>query len=249
MASCRRLEEELPPLDKWFVPLENNPQVFTQLARDLGLSPSWTFHDVYSLTEPELLNMVPRPVQALIFTTPGETFHRARDVENDAMVPHEANVDKDSVIWFEQTLRNSCGLMAFLHATLNSVTRDDLLPGSVLQDLRDRAVGLSVAGRSRLLEHSAALETAHASAANLGDTAAPPIPQCPPNHYIAFVRQRDGTLWELNGGMKGPVCRGTLDDSKDALSDTALDLTVQSFLKHAEGDARFTVVALACTGD
>ncbi|KAI5240361.1 hypothetical protein E4T42_08418 [Aureobasidium subglaciale] len=248
MASFRG-SEELPPLEKCFVPLENHPRVFTQLARDLGLPPSWTFHDVYSLTEPDLLNMVPRPVEALIFTTPGETFHRARDAENDAMVPHIADGEKNSVIWFEQTLRNSCGLMAFLHAALNSVAKDDLLPGSVLQDLRDRAVALSVDGRSRLLEHSAALEEAHASAANLGDTAAPPIPQCPPNHYIAFVRARDNTLWELNGGMKGPVCRGTLAATEDAMSDTALDLTVRSFLRLAEGDTSFTIVALARADD
>ncbi|KAI5241318.1 hypothetical protein E4T43_05608 [Aureobasidium subglaciale] len=115
--------------------------------------------------------------------------------------------------------------------------------------LRDRAVALSVNGRSRLPEYSSALEAAHASAANLGDTAAPPIPQCPPNHYIAFVRARDGTLWELNGGMKGPVCRGTLAASEDAMSDTALDLTVRSFLRLAEGDTRFTIVALARAGD
>ena len=43
---------------KYFVPLENNPQVFTALAHDLGMSPSLVFHDVYSLTDPDLLSIV-----------------------------------------------------------------------------------------------------------------------------------------------------------------------------------------------
>jgi ubiquitin carboxyl-terminal hydrolase L3 len=211
MTASRDLSD-LPPLEKWFVALgkmsydfhgrtsvlsrfvENYPQVFTQLARHLGLSPVWTFHGIYSLTEPSLLDMVPRPIEAMIFTAPGETYHRARDEETNAMASFKADGDNDAVFWFEQTLRNSCGLMAFLRAACNSAAKEDLRPGSVLYDLRARAIGLSIAGRSRLLESSAALEAAHGASANLGDTAAAPIPYCPPNHYIAFVKASDGNL-------------------------------------------------------
>ncbi|KAI9875042.1 MAG: hypothetical protein M1830_008992 [Pleopsidium flavum] len=36
-------------------------------------------------------------------------------------------------------------------------------------------------------------------------------------------------LWELNGGMQGPVDRGALDSDEDALCEKALQLGVRSF--------------------
>jgi hypothetical protein len=44
------------------------------------------------------------------------------------------------------------------------------------------------------------------------------------------------------------VCRGALAASENLLGDTALNMSVRSFLKHAEGDARFTIVALSRAG-
>lgn len=52
---------------KTFVPLENNPEVFTDLIHRLGLTPELGCYDVYSIDEPDLLSMVPRPAHALIF--------------------------------------------------------------------------------------------------------------------------------------------------------------------------------------
>lgn len=55
---------------KVFVPLENNPDVMSDLAHKLGLSTEHNFHDVYSLTDADLLAIVPRPAQALLFIYP-----------------------------------------------------------------------------------------------------------------------------------------------------------------------------------
>ena len=52
---------------KTFVPLENNPEVFTDLIHRLGLTSELGCYDVYSIDEPDLLSMVPRPAHALIF--------------------------------------------------------------------------------------------------------------------------------------------------------------------------------------
>ena len=41
---------------KRVIPLESNPAVFTDLAYNLGLTPVLEFHDVYSLTDKDLLN-------------------------------------------------------------------------------------------------------------------------------------------------------------------------------------------------
>lgn len=51
---------------KRVIPLESNPAVFTDLAYNLGLTPVLEFHDVYSLTDKDLLNFLPNPLYAVI---------------------------------------------------------------------------------------------------------------------------------------------------------------------------------------
>ena len=50
---------------KTFIPLENNPDVFTELVHSLGVSSKLGFYDIYSIDDPDLLAFVPRPVHAV----------------------------------------------------------------------------------------------------------------------------------------------------------------------------------------
>ncbi|KAL4882140.1 hypothetical protein BJY04DRAFT_187262 [Aspergillus karnatakaensis] len=34
------------------------------------------------------------------------------------------------------------------------------------------------------------------------------------HHFLAFVRKEPGEVWELNGGMKGPLLRGVLGEGE-----------------------------------
>ncbi|KAI9698652.1 MAG: ubiquitinyl hydrolase 1 [Candelina mexicana] len=235
----------MPPPKKMFIPLENNPKVFTHLLHTLGASPSLTFHDIYSLTSPTLLSPIPRPVHALIFICPAATFHRARDAENEAMPLYKGT--GANPMWFKQTIGNACGLIALLHAVCNGVAKKYITEGSDLEKLYKEAVPLEVDARADLLYNSEALEKAHMEAALLGDSPAPSSEERCGLHFIAFVKGEDGRLWELNGGMKGPVDRGMLGEREDALSEKALDLGVKTFLRDGEGngDVRFSIVALA----
>lgn len=73
---------------KVFVPLENNPVVMSDLAHKLGLSSQFNFHDVFSLTDPDLLALVPRPAQALLFIYPRQDLHSARTLSADHSFQH-----------------------------------------------------------------------------------------------------------------------------------------------------------------
>ncbi|KAL6352372.1 hypothetical protein LRP88_14354 [Fusarium phalaenopsidis] len=90
---------------KHFILLESNPTVFTELAHGLHLSPELEFHNVFSLDEPDLLSLIPRPALAL------------REYS-------KSGVDED-VVWFKQTINNACGLYGILHAVVtNGAARD-----------------------------------------------------------------------------------------------------------------------------
>ena len=151
----------------------------------------------------------------------------------------------EPVLWIKQTIGHACGLMAFLHSISNGVgMRDYITPGSKLDHLFQKAIHLPPKARSDLLYNSDFIESEHMNAAITGDSNVP-SPEDPNElHFIAFVKSDDGNLWELNGGMPGPLDHGPLDSEEDVLSQKALDRTVRQFLSGVDTDIRHSIVAL-----
>ncbi|KAB8076383.1 hypothetical protein BDV29DRAFT_200179 [Aspergillus leporis] len=240
---------DVPETNKAFVPLENNPEVMSHLVHQLGLPPTIGFTDVFSIDEPDLLAFVPRPSYALLLVFPvSRTYESSRITEDSKLTEYEGSGPSEPVMWFKQTIRNACGLIGLLHTVSNGEARTQVLPGSDLDALLQDAEPLGPVARANLLYESKALESAHADAAKLGDTAAPQAEDSVDLHFVAFVKGVDGRLWELDGRRKGPLERGVLGEGEDALSEKALELGVRRFLKtEAEGgnpDLRFSLVSL-----
>lgn len=101
---------------KHFVPLESDPEIFTDLVQDLGVSPSVSFTDVWSL-EDEALAFVPRPVLALILVLPSCPAYE-KEKKDDLYL---GAPNSEGVIWLKQTIHNACGLYAILHAVCNNI--------------------------------------------------------------------------------------------------------------------------------
>lgn len=221
----------------------------SHLIHQLGLPPSIGFTDVYSIDEPDLLAFVPRPSYALLLVFPvSPTYEASRTAEDAPLPEYTGSGPAEPVMWFKQTIRNACGLIGLLHAVANGAARAQILPGSDLEGLLREAEPRDPVQRADLLYESKALESAHADAAKLGDTAAPEAEDNVDLHFVAFVKGGDGKLWELDGRRKGPLERGQLADDEDALSEKALRLGVRRFLdvEKAGGnpDLRFSLVSL-----
>ena len=107
---------------KHFTPLESNPTVFTGLARDLGLSGSLQFEDVFGLDD-DSLAMLPRPVHALVLVFPTDEQYEQRRKEDAKIWTTEPSKD---VVWFEQTIHNACGLYGLLHAVCNGGAKGEI---------------------------------------------------------------------------------------------------------------------------
>ena len=97
-----------------------------------------------------------------------------------------------------------------------------------------------------MLYNSKALEKAHMASAYKGDSA-PPLTAEDPNgyHFISFVKGKDGHLYELEGSWNGPIDRGVLDEHEDVMSEKALEMGIRRFVRAAEGNLEFSIVALA----
>ena len=245
---------DVPRSRKAFVPLENNPEVMTSLVHNLGLSSKLQFHDVYSLTDPDLLSFLPRPAHALLLVFPvTATYEKFRRKEDAPKEEYEGSGAGEEVVWFKQTIRNACGLIGLLHSVTNGEGRKNIQPGSDLQKLLKEAIPMKPLERADLLYNSHALESAHQSAASKGDSTAPEAEASVDLHFVAFVKSEKGELWELDGRRKGPLMRGKLGAEEDVLSEKGQQLGVRAFLNREEeaggGELRFSVVMLGPSMD
>ena len=149
------------------------------LALKLGLSPDLQFHDIYSLTEPSLLSLIPRPVHALLVILPLTPTWHANRVAEDENKDEDGGYGKGEekkwgdVVWFKQTIGHACGSIGLLHCVINGEARKYIEPGSTFEKLREQALPLGMEERARMLYDNQAFELAHQSVAEMGDTAAP----------------------------------------------------------------------------
>ncbi|RMZ80104.1 hypothetical protein DV737_g3179, partial [Chaetothyriales sp. CBS 132003] len=213
---------------KTFIPLESHPEVMTSLAHSLGVSSTLAFHDLYSLHDRDLIDLLPNPL-ALLFVYPETSSshsHQAR-VKASAGRVYDKSGEKEPVIFFRQTIRHACGLIGLLHCITNNPSV--VTPNSYLDKLIKAAIPVEPDARAQLLVDSPELEAAHATAAQQGDTAAPPLGEEPGHAFIAFVKGKDDCLWELPGpDWNSPVSHGKI--AGNVLSEEALEKGPRQFL-------------------
>lgn len=177
-------------------------------------------------------------------------WHTSRVIEDAPLNIYEGSGSEEPVLWFKQTIGHACGSIAMIHCCLNGAVRSQLMPGSELERIANVGEPLKMKDRASVLWNSKALEEAHRDAAALGDTTAPDNESADKlgQHFVAFVKGRDGHLWELEGSRKGPIDRGLLADDEDLLTPNALKLGLGRVIEMERkegGDLRFSCTALA----
>ncbi|KAJ7431205.1 ubiquitin carboxyl-terminal hydrolase [Mycena galericulata] len=167
---------------------------------------------------------LPLPVHALVlvYNTTWEYevgIHAARQKERDAGLGYAGRGEEEPAIWFEQTIRNACGLFTMLHGVANlSPSRDQFIePDSLLAALLRVAIPLGPTERAAELKNAGEIARVYNTAAQRGSCA--PEDEVP-GHYVCFVRSpRNGHIYELDGGKNGPVDHDVyLDGDRDMLS-------------------------------
>lgn len=131
-----------------FIPLEANPELMNSLLHRIGLKQDLAMHDVYSITEPELLAFIPRPAYALLLVFPvSAAYESFRLAEDATFTEYKGKGEGEPVVWFKQTIRNACGLMGLLHAVSNGPARKEVgevIPFSCFTASAAGAIGASV---------------------------------------------------------------------------------------------------------
>ena len=99
-----------------WTPIESNPEVFTQLAQNLGLAKSLTFQDIWTL-DADSTSFLLRPVHALVLVFPTDDEYEQNKIARE---DHLATSDSNHVIWFKQTIYNACGLYGYSFSSLKA---------------------------------------------------------------------------------------------------------------------------------
>ncbi|KAI4765117.1 hypothetical protein E4T52_00040 [Aureobasidium sp. EXF-3400] len=245
----------MPPrtYTKTFLPLESDPEIFTSLAHNLGLSTSHRFTEVYDLDEEpeeEVLAYVLAFPTSEDYDDEVENGKGSQGGERDATVKVESNNDKREVLWLRQTIHNACGLYALLHATCNGAARNHIKHGSILHAL----ITTPPPQQSDFLSLSPELETLYTTAANAGNTVTPEEGVEVEWHYTCFVPDLSTqSLLELDGDRWGPLERGVLNNGKE-FGVKAREVIKKEYLedKGSKGggkDGMFSVLVLMHEGE
>lgn len=115
------------PRRKSYIPLECNPELFTQLIHKIGVSTSLAFYDVLSIDDSDLLAFLPRPALALILVFPtSSVYEEQKRNEEEGKESYEGSGEGENTVWFKQTIYNACGLYGILHAVCNGECRKEI---------------------------------------------------------------------------------------------------------------------------
>jgi len=209
-------------IGRW-IPLESNPEVMNSWSFNLGLSPQVNeFCDIYGL-DPVLLDMVPKPVKAIIMVFPlTEKLEELRRDEDGRIAKDGQHKLDPGVVFIKQTIPNACGTIALLHAFANAGVEID--PASPLENFFQEIASLSPSERAKALEETTLFAEAHVAAASLGQSAAPSADEVVDLHFITFVQVPSAVtpderrLVELDGRRIEPI---DLGKSEDLLKDVA----------------------------
>ncbi|OBA17790.1 uncharacterized protein OGAPODRAFT_98601 [Ogataea polymorpha] len=232
------------------IPLESNPEIFTQFGRKLGLSPLLSFFDVFSLTDPDLVSFLPRPVYALILLFPLTTLYESLKLSEEKGRDQEKDDKFEQIIWFKQLLRNGCGLYGLLHALCNLpeglLVKDSPIEAFIhkVKHLPDVNNSNNHGEKSKLVKDLSL--SLYETFSKQGQTEAPSSEEEVNLHFICFTKGTDGHFYELDGRRNGPVDLGQAEPESDAISSQLVLQRVQRYMSLADEDnsMNFAMIAL-----
>lgn len=209
-------KEEQPEDTEYHWPaLESDPGIFTEYMTKLGMSSDWHIGEVYGLDD-DCLGFVPKPCLGVIVTFERKT--------KDDGKPGDGDESKIVPFYMKQTgtLDNACGIVACLHAILNHSSDISLNTDSILEKFKKDCEEKTPAERASYLEEYKDFKEAHKEHASQGQTETPTSSEKVNHHFVAFIRNAEGQLVELDGTKGGPAV--IEDNCEDLLKGVAAEL-------------------------
>lgn len=204
MSSEEEIKEKMKKVH--WVPLESNPDVLNEFAYKVGMPKSWGFTDIFGV-DPELLCMVPQPCKAvtLLFQCT-DNISKFKAAQKEELEKSGQTLSKD-VFYMKQYVGNACGTIAACHCIGNNAEEIGVPADSAIGKFLAAAKGKTPEEAGAALADANELHSASEASAAGGQTAAPEATAKTDHHFICFV-EKDGDLYELDGGKVAPINHG-----------------------------------------
>lgn len=229
---------------KWF-PLESNPDVMNAYVQSLGLDVTqYSFHDVLSVEE-WALDMVPKPVKAVVFLYPISAVQETHREEESARIEGEGQTVSDKVYYMRQYVGNACGTVGILHALCNAKDTLPIESGSYVERFYETTKSMTPHDIAVYLEGDEEIEQSHGAAADQGQSEQKDLEESVDTHFVCFSCV-DGHLYELDGRKKFPINHGPC--TEEELLPRSAEV-IQQFMQRDPAEMRFTITALAANAE
>ncbi|ORX34420.1 ubiquitin-specific protease [Kockovaella imperatae] len=193
---------------------ESDPQVFTQLLKDLGVK-GLQVDDLYSLDSDTLGPL--RPIHALIFL-----FKYVGGDEGESSSGIEVDSGENGVWFANQVINNSCGTLAALNAVMNIPPQSSEHPsesielGPELENLRDFGSAMGPLDLGHTLSSHPLIREVHnsfskSSPFSMDPAAFPEREREDAYHFVAYLPV-NGVLYELDGLRRNPIMHAAVED-------------------------------------
>uniref|UniRef100_A0A0D6QZE6 Ubiquitin carboxyl-terminal hydrolase n=1 Tax=Araucaria cunninghamii TaxID=56994 RepID=A0A0D6QZE6_ARACU len=220
---------------KRWLPLEANPDVINQFMWGLGVPEKEAeFFDIYGFDD-ELLDMVPKPVLAVLFLFP------LNEATKQLTMDEGQKGLSNNVYFLKQTVGNACGTIGLIHAVANIRSEVQMRDASFFDKFFTATADMNAEQRAEFLEEDTELESAHSVAATAGDTAAPDLTVSVDLHFVCLTCV-DGELYELDGRKSCPVYHGP--SSPETFLKDAVKI-IQNVMQKCPDSVDFNVIVLS----
>jgi len=183
-------------------PLESDPAIFADFAKQLGIDEKYTVNEVFGFDE-ELLAFLPGPSLAAI-----ACYRRLPDKKEEEKARGSMEVAHRYYMKQTGTLDNACGVIALIHSVLNN-PQIELKEGSPLALFREANSATSPDDRASSLEgfkaiHNLYLEKAVEGNDDNKDGVHEHGGVKKTFHFVSFCRNAQNQLVEFDGTKQGP---------------------------------------------
>ena len=195
------------------------------------------FYDVVSLEPDMWLSMVPTPVAAVIVVFPLKDVHK----EHRNQQFEDNKDDENQAVFIKERIENGCGTLALLHAILNTrqfMTNAGFVEGSFLDNFQISNMGADSEQMADYLSNDTEIEKIHQEMALDGKTS---VDSNTGSHIITFV-ELDGKVYELDGCMPGPLCKGEIEGANLGIKVSSI---VNEYMAMDPDETKFSVLAMA----
>ncbi|WVQ69027.1 uncharacterized protein L199_007239 [Kwoniella botswanensis] len=227
---------------------ESDPQVFTQLLKDLGVK-GLQVDDLYSLDEATLSTL--KPIHALIFL-----FKYVEPSASESEGTSGVEVDPlDTGVWFaNQVINNSCGTVAALNAVMNIPTQESqhaeesIELGEELGNLREFGAGMESLDLGHLISSSPHIREVHnsfskSSPFSMDPSAFPEREEEDAYHFIAYL-PINGILYELDGLRRNPIMHSPIDEENGDWLNNARETVEGRIATYPPGSLMFNLLCI-----